>query len=74
MQELARLRAGMLAERFDRARGDERRGVARQALEEAGWEVKTAIAAVRLGISAAESRSALARAEGSLRTLLDPDA
>jgi N-acetylmuramic acid 6-phosphate etherase len=46
-------------------------GAAERALAEAGGEVKTAIAALRLGISAAEARARLADADGRLRRVLE---
>jgi N-acetylmuramic acid 6-phosphate etherase len=43
---------------------------AERALAESGGEVKTAIAVVHLGLSAAEARTRLAAADGRLRTVL----
>jgi N-acetylmuramic acid 6-phosphate etherase len=46
---------------------------AQAALSAAGWEVKTAIAMLRLGIDAADARARLAAAEGRLRRVLGAD-
>jgi N-acetylmuramic acid 6-phosphate etherase len=43
---------------------------AERALVEAGWEVKTAIVHLRLGVSVAEARARLAAADGQIRPVL----
>jgi N-acetylmuramic acid 6-phosphate etherase len=46
---------------------------AREALAASNWEVKTAIAVLRLGISASKARQLLAEANGHLRRVLHED-
>jgi N-acetylmuramic acid 6-phosphate etherase len=46
------------------------RATAERALAHAGWEVKTAIAALRLRVPAAEARARLSEADGHLRRVL----
>ncbi len=61
-----RRRAARLVERTTGVRGP----TAERALLDASWDVKVAIAMLRLQIAAAEARQRLARADGSLRRVL----
>jgi len=45
--------------------------VAEQALRESAWDVKLAIALLRLGVSADAARARLTQADGHLRRLFD---